>query len=201
MSVHKRIPRRAGCAVLCVATLLAALSVWRARDAFTPFVPQAPPQRALGDFDGDGRVDTALIQDGAGVRRISVQLSGSPSAVRLEAPVTGVIERDIDHDGDLDLVAATPSGDVLIWLNDGHGRFTKRQAASKTLGLFSEPMLLQTVWPESMAVNLRSLLRPSPARGDTAVIVTPVRAPAADVAYDARCPVLPALRAPPVSFV
>jgi hypothetical protein len=199
MSVHKRIPRLA-LGVASVATLVAGLSAWMAPDAFTPFVPQAPPQRALGDFDGDGRVDTALIQDGAGDRRISVQLSGSSSAVRLEATVTGVIEGDIDHDGDLDLVAATPSGDVLIWLNDGHGRFTQ-QLASKTLGLFSDPVLIQTVWPESMAVSIRALLLPSPAGGETAVIVALVRAQTADAARDVRCPILPALRAPPASFV
>jgi hypothetical protein len=185
---------------LSVATLSAGFSLRKSLDTFTPFVPQEPPQRAQGDFDGDGRVDTALIQDGAGDRHISVQLSGSSSAVHLEASVTGVIEGDIDHDGDLDIVAATPSGDLLIWLNDGHGRFT-RQAASRTPGLFSDPVLVQADWPESMALNVRALLLPSPARGETAALVTPVRAPVARVARDLRCPILPALRAPPASFV
>src|SRR5207245_2837223 len=102
---------------------------------------QASPQRAQGDFDGDGRVDTALIQDRADARRISIRLSGSSSPVDLDATVTGVVQGDVDHDGDLALIAATPSGDLLIWINDGHGRFT-RQPESDTRGLSSEPAIV-----------------------------------------------------------
>jgi len=200
MSLHKRILRLALSGVVSFATLSAGFSLQKTPDAFTPFVPQAPPQRALGDFDGDGRVDTALIQDSAGDRSISVRLSGSSSAVLLKATVTGVIEGDIDHDGDLDLVAATPSGGVLIWLNDGHGHFTQ-QAASRTRGLSSEPVLVETVWPDSVALGVRAHLLPSPTRGETAVVVTPIRAPTAHVVHDVRCPILPALRAPPAYFV
>jgi hypothetical protein len=198
MSRYKRIPRLALGFVLAAATLSAAFSLPKAPDAFTPFVPQTPPQLALGDFDGDGRVDSALIQDGAGEHRISVQLSGSPSAVHLEARVSGVIEGDIDHDGDLDLVASTPDGDVLIWLNDGHGRFS-RQTASRTRGLSSGPVVIQTVWPESMAIGIGAPVLPSPTR-ETAVMVTRIRTPTAEVVRDVRCQILPALRAPPASF-
>jgi hypothetical protein len=162
----------------------------------TPFVPQAPPQRAFGDFDGDGRVDAALLEGVTGDRRISVKLSGSIAAVRLDATVTGIIEGDIDHDGDLDLVAATSSGDVLVWLNDGHGRFT-RQAASPTRGVSGEPVLNRTIWPESMAIGIRAPLLPSPDRRDAIVSVTRIRAPAAGIARDVPGFAFPALRAPP----
>ena len=93
---------------------------------FTPFVQQALPQGAPGDFDGDGRPDVALIQDGTAGPRVAVRLSGSAGAVMLDAEVVGVIAADIDHDGDVDLVTAAPSGQVVNWLNDGRGRFTRQ---------------------------------------------------------------------------
>ena len=197
-SLHKRMPRLTFRLALAAATLWAAFFLPKAPDVFAPFVPQVPPQRALGDFDGDGRVDSALIQ-GAGERRISVQLSGSPSAIQLEADVSGVIEDDIDYDGDLDLVASTPDGDVLIWLNDGHGRFT-RQARSRTRGVSSEPVFAQTAWPDSVAIGIGAPVLPSPTRSETAVMVARVRAPTADVPRDGRCQILPSLRAPPTSL-
>ena len=94
-------------------------AVARVAPGFTPFVPQALPQGAPGDFDGDGRPDVALIQDGVNGHHVSVRLSGSPGAVLLDAEVVGVIAADIDHDGDVDLVTAAPSGQVVNWLNDG----------------------------------------------------------------------------------
>jgi hypothetical protein len=199
MCLHRRIPRIALGALLLIGALSAAVAL-RKPSAFTPFVPQAPPQRALGDFDGDGRVDTALIQEGSGNRGISVQLSGSPDAVRLEAAVTGVIEGDIDHDGDLDLVAATASGDLLIWLNDGHGRFT-RQAASRTRGLSSGPTMIRTTWDEWMVLDVRAHLVPPPLRAEPIATVARIRRPTGSVALDARSPILPSLRAPPASSI
>src|ERR1700681_897926 len=74
---------------------------------FTPFVAQALPQGAPGDFDGDGHPDEALIQDGA---HLLVRLSGAPGAVLLDGQVVGVIAADIDHDGNVDLITAAPSG-------------------------------------------------------------------------------------------
>lgn len=199
MCLHKRIPRVAPGVLLLAGALFAGFALRKPPETFTPFVPQAPPQRALGDFDGDGRVDTALIQDGAGDRRISVQLSGSPNAVHLETPVTGVIEADVDHDGDLDLVAATPSGDLLIWLNDGYGRFT-RQAASSTRGVSGGPVIIQTAWAEAMVLNVRTPVVPPPTRAETIVTATKIRPPTACSALHTRCPILPPLRAPPPAF-
>lgn len=197
MRPHKGI-RRLALVVGAVAALSAAWSVPKARAGYAPFVPQAPPQRALGDFDGDGRIDTAVIHDRAGDRRISVQLSGSSSAIHLEAAVSALIERDVDHDGDLDLVAATPNGDVLIWLNDGHGRFT-RQAASNTGDVSGQPTMAQAAWPESIAIGVRAPLLPPPSSTETAVVVTQVRPRNLDIPADDRCPILPALRAPPAA--
>ena len=196
MCLHKRIPRLAPGVLLLVGALSAGFALRQPTETFTPFVPQAPPQRALGDFDGDGRVDTALIQDGAGDRRIVVQLSGSPDAIDLETPVTGVIETDIDHDGDLDLVAVTPAGDLLIWLNDGYGRFT-RQPASSPRGVSGVPVISQTAWAEAMAFTVRTPVVPPPPRAETIVTAATIRAPAACSALHSRSPILPPLRGPP----
>src|SRR5579862_1031225 len=176
MALDKQRPRLP-IGVVLTAITLAAGSVVRGHSAtFTPFQPQALPQSALGDFDGDGQIDTVLIQHTSGDRRISVQLSGSASAVHLDDSVIGVIEDDIDHDGDLDLIASTPSGDVLIWLNDGHGRFT-RQTASKTQGLSGAPVLFRKSWPEAVAVNIRPLFVHAARNARTIVLAAGARPP------------------------
>jgi hypothetical protein len=59
--------------------------------AFASYVPQVPPQRAVGDFDGDGRVDIAVVQQRAGAGRISLQLSSSSSAVDLAGAIISVV--------------------------------------------------------------------------------------------------------------
>ena len=197
MCPPKRLPFLALAFVLSIGTRAALNFPLTGRGPFAPFVPQAPPQRAVGDFDGDGRIDTALVQDRAGDRRIVIQLSRSASAVRLDAPVIGVIESDVDHDGDLDLVAATPSGDVLVWLNDGYGRFTRQAASSNGRDLSAAPAFVQMVWPESNAVGIRAPFVPSPTQTQARVLVTKARPPTHLVAFDSPTPILPPLRAPP----
>src|ERR1700733_9269304 len=116
---------------LALGVLILGSTLWAAAakaPGFTPFVPQILPQGAPGDFDGDGHPDVAIIQDGASGRHVSVRLSGSPGVVTLDGEVVGVIAADIDDDGDVDLITAAPSGQVVNWLNDGRGRFTRQQS-------------------------------------------------------------------------
>jgi hypothetical protein len=127
MSLLKRLPRLALGLLILVGILCPEVTPNRAAGVFTPFVPQALPQHAWGDFDEDGRPDVALIQDRADGTHVSVRLAGSPGDVVLDANVVTVITADVDHDGDLDLVRATPSGDVVTWINDGRGRFTLQE--------------------------------------------------------------------------
>jgi hypothetical protein len=195
MLPHKRLPRLAVSALIVAS--LSAFVVSRAREGTARFVPRALPQRALGDFDGDGRADFALIQGHAGDRHvISVELSGSRSAIQLDADVSALVENDIDHDGDLDLVAARPDGEVLIWLNDGHGRFT-RQAALPASGLSGEPTVAPTAWPQSDAITVVSSVLPPLIRREHAVVGTRIRPPSGPAPDSAASPALPALRAPP----
>jgi FG-GAP-like repeat len=197
MSLHKRyLPLAFG--VLTLAGVLGA-GVSNNAGGFSPFVPEPLPQRALGDLDGDGRSDTAVIQEGAGGSHISVRLSGSSGIVQFDGVVAAVIEGDIDHDGDLDLVAATTSGDVLIWINDGRGRFT-RQTASEAPGLFGELIIINTLLNDPAALVTGPLVVPC-RRAETAVLVAQIRPPTTPRAFELRFLIRLTLRAPPTSFV
>ena len=193
-------PGRAGgvFATLVLISVVALTSAAR-RTPLTPFVPQPLPQTAHGDFDGDGRSDVAFVPDRAESGRLSVRLSGSPDAIDLGATVTGVIESDIDQDGDLDLVAVTPSSDVLVWINDGRGHFTRRQT-SPTPGLCDQPVMGDPVFLRPFALGMPAPVVAPGNRADTAVVVAHVRPPTSPESFDFACLLLPSLRAPPVSF-
>jgi hypothetical protein len=201
MRSHKRLPRLALELVVLVGALAAVVLSRKERESISQFLLQAPPpQSATGDFDGDGRIDTALIRDGRAGRSISIQLSTDASVVQLEASVIGIVEGDIDHDGDLDLVASTVSGDLLIWLNDGRGRFTRKTVPNGP-GLSGEPIFVQTVWPESMAVGVRGPSQYSTARTQVTLRVIRARPPTRRFAVVSPAHVLLAFRAPPALSV
>jgi hypothetical protein len=165
---------------------------------FTPFVPQSLPQGAPGDFDGDGHPDVALIQNGADGPHVSVRLSGSAGVVMLDAEVVGVIAADIDDDGDVDLVTAAPSGQVVNWINDGRGRFT-RQLALPSDSLSSVVIVASASRDEPMALGAAAPFGgPGPLK-ETAVLVTRVRPPTDPLAFDLGFLSLQSLRAPPLS--
>ena len=105
-------------------------------------LPQAGSAVAVGDIDGDGRPDLLLADTGRllstlGPLRLLHNDGGmSFSDVTLSSGLDGygawsAIFGDLDNDGDADLVmggrrsteAATEAGDVLVFYNDGHGRF------------------------------------------------------------------------------
>jgi hypothetical protein len=175
-------------------------SITRGPAGFTPFVPRALPQKAPGDFDGDGRQDLAIIQDGAAGSHISIRLSGSSSTISLESSAVTIVVTDIDQDGDLDLVAIAPSGQVIAWLNDGRGRFTK-QEASRSSRLSPETIVVDPLMDEPLALGATapSVVVPRTPNG-TPVAVALVRPSAVPLAFDLGFLSLPGLRAPPVSI-
>jgi hypothetical protein len=94
---------------------------------------------AIADFDGDRRPDLASIQTGESTQSdaasdcsywIQLRLSSSGRRlIRLVAPAGGLLieARDVNGDHAIDLVFATAwfRRPVAIFLNDGHGTFSR----------------------------------------------------------------------------
>jgi hypothetical protein len=155
------------------------------------------PQQAVGDFDGDGQPDVARIQHGVRGSVIAVHLSDSQVTTHLDATVTALVERDIDHDGDLDLVAATPTGAVLVWINDGRGQFSQ-QTPLRPSRLGGDAGLIQGGQTPSVAVTIQTLaLPPARARRRRPIVVTYIRPPTVDSASSRPFGLLPPFRGPP----
>jgi len=81
---------------------------------------------ALGDLNGDGSLDALLVtdqrfhiamNDGSG----RFQYSSSPQLTNVAAVALG----DLDRDGDLDAVFAGAANSQSVWVNNGHGVFTR----------------------------------------------------------------------------
>jgi hypothetical protein len=104
----------------------------------------------------------------------------------------------VDHDGDLDLIAATPTGDMLVWINDGHGGFT-RQDLSRTPHLSAQAQLVQS-GPTVSAVVQSVVLSYARARRYRRVAVTRIRPPTADSPSSSTSGLLPLFRAPPTTL-
>jgi hypothetical protein len=95
---------------------------------------------AIADFDGDLRPDLASIQAGTNNSgrtsyRIQLQLTSSGrQSIQLFAPAGGLLieARDVNGDHAIDLVLATAwlRQPVAIFLNDGHGNFSRAELAA-----------------------------------------------------------------------
>jgi hypothetical protein len=95
----------------------------------------AGPQFAIADLDGDVRPDFATIEAGPnsiGDTNYWIQLQLSAAgrqSIRLVAPAGGLLieARDVNGDHAVDLVLATAwhRQPVAVFLNDGHGSFSR----------------------------------------------------------------------------
>jgi hypothetical protein len=123
-------------------------ALWGADVQKAPATSVGPgAQFAIADFDGDVRPDLASIQAGpnsSGTTNYWIQLQLSSvgrQSIRLVAPAGGLrIEaRDVNGDHAVDLILATAWFDqpVAVFLNNGHGSFSKAEPAAFP-GAFSE---------------------------------------------------------------
>jgi len=113
----------------------------------SPYDQNPPPNTlapglpfAIADFDGDLHPDLASIQTGpddSGTTDYWIQLQLSASgrqSIRLAGPSGGLLieARDVNGDRAVDLVLVTAwfRKPVAIFLNDGHGRFSRAEPAA-----------------------------------------------------------------------
>ncbi len=134
---------------LAFATLLIAAPLVCAQDGFQGALTRAGdissltqahsqllgPTLAIADLDSDSKPDGAVLVDSGqfrGVHHFNIELhfagrNNAGIAFQSNEPVLSVSAWDIDHDGDIDLVVerAFTHERLQVWLNDGHGNFSK----------------------------------------------------------------------------
>jgi hypothetical protein len=88
-----------------------------------------------------------------------------------------LVADDIDHDGDIDLVALTPSNRIVVWINDGHGHFTEDEPRPSN-GLLLSTTIRDESPDEPVAHSriLTQLVTPNDRR-ESDVVVTSARPP------------------------
>jgi VCBS repeat protein len=83
--------------------------------------PARTPASVSTDLDGDGSSDTAT----ADIDDLRLHLSrGGRLILHGHTTISAVAAEDLDGDGDGDLVALSNRGTLLVWRNNGAGRFS-----------------------------------------------------------------------------
>ena len=108
---------------------------------------------ALGDMDGDGRVDIYLASmDGPNALYRNLgdwkfeEIAAQAGVAASDRFSTGAVFADVDGDGDLDLLVNALGGPNALYLNDGAGGFTDAtEAAGLTSSLGSMSMALADI--------------------------------------------------------
>jgi len=83
--------------------------------------PAPPPAAVSMDLDGDGSSDIAMVD----VQGLRLRLSRRGQLILdARSAISALAANDLDRDGDRDLVALSRRGTLLVWRNDGAGRFS-----------------------------------------------------------------------------
>jgi hypothetical protein len=101
-------------------------------------VTQQPAQViGVGDFDGDGVTDVALLEAGQVAIALGDGHGGfkAPFNYNTGLNSTGLSVADVGHDGKLDLLIGNDFGDVLVLLGNGEGTFRPFQNAVRDAAL------------------------------------------------------------------
>lgn len=109
---------------------------------------------AAGDVNGDGWVDLYFghldgpnrlyLNEGTGTFSFR-EATAQAGVAHRDHYTTGVTFADVDGDGDLDLLVASMSQDVALYLNDGTGQFTRRSESGLEGGRGSTTLALADV--------------------------------------------------------
>lgn len=106
-----------------LAALLFAFAALPALAATTQARVLLPVPSTRGDFDRDGRADSAAgMLTNPSIVRLTLSRAGIRD-IQQPAPVLAVAGFDYDSDGDLDLLVSTSDG-AILWVNEGHGVFS-----------------------------------------------------------------------------
>jgi hypothetical protein len=104
---------------------------------------------ATADLDGDGRPDLATAraegwgQDAFNYRiEVALTTQGGLSSFSVSSEEGGlrIVPRDVDGDGDLDLVISSARSHlpVGVWINDGHGGFTQGDPTAYSRSIWTD---------------------------------------------------------------
>src|ERR1035441_9600248 len=89
-----------------------------------------PVYVAVADFNGDGRQDIAVANQGSGNVTVLLAKAGggyTSSTVTITGGITSIVAADLNGDGKIDLAIGNPnaSGNITYLVNDGAGNFTQ----------------------------------------------------------------------------
>jgi hypothetical protein len=138
-----------------IAPFLALPSVAQTQKPIFPTLPHnfallPQPNMALGDFNGDGRIDEAVP---GGINTMAVMLNNGPSSaasvtsISLSCTPQFVLASDLNNDSKVDLAFSCQGGYVGVLLGNGDGTFQSASyyAVAEPGGIATPPTLTQLI--------------------------------------------------------